>query len=446
MRVMPRQNQSVDPDRVRVLIAGTKVVASAVRHDPEPFQVNLHEARQRFGGGICLCQDKQLQLVIRERNSKLFLACWPDQAQEHALDCPFYSAPRDGGSQKYTSGAITEDGPNTNIQLHHPLLQPTPNKKTEGRTPPTRAAGLSKLHLWGLLHHLWESGGLNRWNPGWKRDWGLVRYMVRRAAQSTSVDGVPLLSNMYVPPIWSVDRKAEILSYWNEFTRPLFRQHRTTELVASGVVIGLVRKLEVTESGFSIRLKNHSDIFYIDKQVADRLASYSRKGWSVLRTGINHTPTAGPGPKVIAALRIQAKATKALVVVEGVLMRVSPTFIPISSSFEERLAELLVEQNRRFIRPLHYDIQSLDLAHFVLTDCAGANVSETGPQRVALYVYGTAIAPTYQRTLEAKDRIDAKNMGCGYWKWNVSESKEIPSLPPVYLTQFSPHPTQPSKE
>jgi hypothetical protein len=431
---------------VRVLIAGSRLTASAIRHDPEPFQINLQEARERFGGGICLCQDKPLQLVIRERNGKLFLACWPDQAQEHALDCPFYSMPRDSGSQKYISGAITEDGPKTNIQLHHPLVQASQHKRSANREAPVRAAGLSKLHLWGLLHHLWESGGLNRWNPGWKRDWGLVRYMVRRAAQSTNVDGQSLLNNLYIPPIWSVDRKAEILGYWDEFTRPLYRQHRTTELVASGVVIGLVRKLEVTESGFSIRLKNHSEIFYIDKQVADRLASYSRKGWSLLRTGGSRSPSDGANALVVAALRIQAKSTKSFVVVEGALMRVSPTYIPISSSFEGRLSELLVEQDRRFIRPLHYDIQSLDLAHFVLTDCAAANVSETGPQRVALYVYGTAIAPTYQRTLEAKDRSDAKNMGCGYWKWDVNESKDIPSLPPVYSAKFSPKHTQPSKE
>jgi len=442
---MKRTNQSHDPDRVRVLIAGITHVASAVRHDPEPFQSDLRMAKTRFGGALCLCQEKPLQMVIRERNSKLWMACWPDKANLHALDCPFYGAPNEGGSHKYVAGAITEDGPNTNIQLHHPLLQETPRSRPANHASPARASGLSKLHLWGLLHHLWESGGLNRWNPGWKRDWGLVRYMVRRAAQSTYVDGQPLLTNLYVPPSWNKERKAEIQAHWNEFTAPLYRQHRSTDMVASGIVIGLVRALEVTEGGFSIRLKNHAEVFYVSKQVADRLASYCRKGWSLLRSAHNMLPS-GKQPHVVAALRIQAKASKSFVVVEGVLMRVSPSYIPVSSSFEEVLAESLVAEDRRFVRPLHYDIQSLDLAHFVVTDCAGTNPKDTTATRFALYVYGAAIAPTYQRTLEAADRTEAQKLGFGFWKWNVNESDTVPPLPPVYAPTLSStnSPTQPS--
>lgn len=442
-RVMKRNNQSAGPDRAKVLIAGVKQSASAVRHDPEPFQAELREAKARFASALCLCQDGPLQMVIRERSAKLWLACWPDQAHAHAMDCPFYGAPNEGGSHQYTEGAITEDGPKTNILLHHPLLQETPKSRGPNKAPAVRASGLSKLHLWGLLHHLWESGGLNRWHPGWKRDWGMVRYMVRRAAQSTSVDGQPLLTNLYVPPIWTKERKGEIRAHWDEFTAPLFRQHRSTAQVASGIVIGLVRALEVTEGGFSVRLRNHSEVFYIDKHVADRLASYSRKGWSLLRSQFNDGPGAKP-PMVVAALRVQAKPSESFVVVEGVLMRLSPSYIPVSSSFEERVAERLVAEDRRFVRPLHYDMQGLDLAHFVLTDCTVQDSPDTGPKRVALYVYGAAIATTYQRTLEAKDRKEAQRMGYGFWKWNVNESDKVPMLPQVFTSpnhQLTTNPT-----
>lgn len=425
--MQPRKPNLTEPHRVQVLLAGALVSATAIRHDPERFQTLLKAAKAKFGEGVCLCQDKRLLLVIRERNDRLFLACWPDQAQSHALDCPFYGAGKESGSEKYIQGAITEDGPSTKIQLHHPMLQATPHSRGEARPQP-RSAGLAKLHLWGLLHHLWEHGGLNRWNPGWKRDWGLVRYMLRRAAQSTYIDGEPLLPNLYVPPIWTDARQDDIKSHWSEFSAPLYRQHRSTSMVASGFVIGVVRKVEKNETGYTLRLKHHAEVFYIDQYVADRIASYSRKGWSVVMSSPSATATYTP-PSVVAALRVQATARSKMVVVEGALMRVSPKFIPTDSSFEDRLAEVMVNQNRRFIKPLHYDIHSQKLAHFVLTDCAFADASISVARRCAMYVYGTAIQPTYQHELEQRDRQDSQQRGYEFWAWNAAQAVEVPPLP-----------------
>jgi hypothetical protein len=269
--------------------------------------------------------------------------------------------------------------------------------------------------------------------------------MIRRVAQSTMIDGDALLPMLYVPPVWNKADHDKTKANWNEFTQPLFRQNRSCELAASGLVIGVIRKIEPTEIGFAIRLQHHSEVFFIDKKAADRLASYSRRGWAAVRVQPS-SPDEKP-PVVVAALRVQASHKKSLIVVEGSLMRVSQNYIPVNSSFEEQVADALIAANRRFVKPLHYDTRNLDLPHFILADCASNDPLHTGPMKVAMYVYGLAIEPAYQKKLEAKDRTDAAQLGYGFWTWNLNDSTDIPEFPQqIDLQTKEPLPTQPSKE
>ncbi len=151
--------------RVQVLVAGNPISAPAIRHDPQSFQPHLKEARLRFGSALCECQQPALKLVVRERAGKLFLAAWPDQAAKHSLDCPFYSLPR-AGLKEYAEGAIEQDGEVTHLVLHHRTRQARPQPDRPQQVVRTRhdteAPRRNKLHLWGLLHYLWEEAGLSR--------------------------------------------------------------------------------------------------------------------------------------------------------------------------------------------------------------------------------------------------------------------------------------------
>lgn len=430
-------DQPVDTPRMHVLVAGSKVDAHIARYAPASIQSDLAAARTKFGNALCGCQKSPLPLVIKELKGKLFLACWPDQSSRHTLNCPFYSD-QAGASHEYQSGAIESDGSKTLLQLHHPLVQARSPQPTDSSTRKSQPAnGLSKLHLWGVLHHLWEGAGINRWYPGWKRDWGFVRSVVRRVAQSTDAGGMALLPSLYMPPIWSVKRKDDIADLWREFTRPLYEHHRNSDPVYSGVVIGVVRLLEPSQYGFAIKLQHHSQAFFLDKATADRLASYSRKGWAALKMMGSVDPD-GETPTVVAALRIQASASKTLVVIEGALMRTSRNYVPVSSSFEETVANLLIDQGRALVRPLHYDAHSSDLAHFVLTDCANPLSPDTGPMKVCLFIYGPAIDPAHQARLESRDRELADRMGCAFWSWNVRQQKTPPPFPLAISPTASP--------
>lgn len=434
----------VNQRRATVLLAGQAVPAAAIRSGPEAFQEVLARAKTQFGSALCQCKRSPLRLVIRERNNKLHLACWPDQAQEHALDCPFYSIEGQGGRAAYDQGAITPDGNDTKIKLHHAVVQ----KRTEASRN-SEAKSRSRLHIWGLLHHLWECAGLNRWYPGWTRDWGMVRYVLRRAAQTTTVDNEPLLPFLYVPPPWSHKRRDAIAQQWSQFKHPLITNHRGTNTVFSGFIIGSIKSMEKTPYGFAIRMHHMGEPIYIDEATSARLASYSRKGWAAARLLDTTSQKAGPADTtahVIAALRVQASASRTLVAIEGAMMRVSKAWIPVSSSYEEAMADALVEGDRRFVRPLHYDIHHLDQPHFVLTDCADPQGRDPLPRKVAMFVYGKGIDEAYQAKIERNDADLAQRLGYGMCSWNTKTSS-APSLPPVHPSVTAEHrasPPQPS--
>ena len=430
---------------------GLAVDAPAVRYDPQSFQGNLRGAKERYGSALCNCKTSPLQLVIRERMGKLFLAAWPDQAAIHALDCPFYSEHRESAG-RYAPEAIERDGDVTRVALSHPLMHQ--NRNQEWSEPKERAPATTPgadrgqgpkttMHLWGLVHYLWEEAGLNRWYPGWHRDWGLVRYLLRRVAQNTMVGDKPLLDSLYIPPVWNSKKQYDIQQHWNQFHAILFKNNRRCEMVASGFVIGTVRSLEQSEFGNVIQLHHHSARFYMDQRISDNVAHYSRRGWAAAK----HLEVASDSrdrPYVVAAMRVESSSTGRMAIVEVALMRVSPRYIPVSSSYEDRLARHLIELDRQFVKPLHYDNHNIALPDFVLKDVL--EVDGTGGEHansVAIYVYGPAITPQQKPRIEAADRKYAKEAGLGYWQWDVAQNRELPDLPlaiekPVRLSSSQP--------
>lgn len=418
--------------RVKVLVAAKGIDALAVRHTPQSFQAELIAARDKFGNALCGCTKPPLPLVIREKNGSLFLAAWPAQASLHALDCPFFSEQKTTNAA-VENGAIVRDVERNKIKLHHPVRKPnrrlefsaSPGDRATAKTPAAEAtvgARFTKLHLWGLLHYLWEEAGLNRWHPGWHRDWGFVRHALRRVAIETEVDGAPLIHSLYIPPVWVPERSQEIKADWEQFVKPLVQAHRRSPVVACGFVLGAVREMQPSQYGYVLRLHHHAQRYFMDERVAAALAQYSRRGWSAIKR--LDVPVDGEErPHVVAALRVEASPNANLVIVEAVLMRVSPRYIPVNSSFEDRVARLLVKDDRQFIKPLTYDNHVQELPDFVLRDAAPR------PGAVSMYVYGPAMTPVKQIQKERMDRASAEAAGNGFWQWNAAAQAQPPPLP-----------------
>lgn len=411
--------------RTMVLVAGNVVEGLAIRRDPSPFQAALREAKMRHGSAKCLCSRPELDLVVRDLRGKLFLAAWPNDADRHAVDCPFFTD-ASSGATRYGPQAIVTDGNRTQVAMDRPLVVVT---DSAARAVRVAGPGRDHLGLWGLLHYLWDAAGLNRWYPGWTRDWGLVRFVVRRAAQSTDVAGRALLESLYVPPVWSADKKESIRQHWRDFCDPLRRDTRGSDRTVAGVVIGMVRSISENEGRMELRLVHHGEPLLVDRRAAENMARSSRRGWNAAKRLEPEGPAA-ERPQVVALLRVEATRTGRILVVDGVLMRVSQRFIPVNNAQEDRIALQLVESDREFTRPLHYDDRSTPLPSFVLRDALVPHLGH--PQRIAMHIYGASLGAAQRASLRARDQATAARNGFGFWEWHATSHgfAPPPPLPP----------------
>ena len=418
-----------------VLLSGQSISSIELRRTPQDYQELLRSAREKHGHALCECKTPNLRLVIREKDGKLYLAAWPDEASAHAQGCAFYTSPEHQRFMPpYKSDAITHSAQRTSLQLHHEFASKREVTLDRAKATPaegqpaqrsTKHEAKERLHLWGLLHYLWEEAGLNRWSKGWSRDWGMARYYLRKTAQSTYVGGVPLIQNIYVPPIWRTSEQVKIEARWNDFYKPLARHHRKTFLVRNGILIGQVKSLDKTQYGYAVRLRHHAAPIYIPEKLASSLMNFSRAGWAELRHLID-TPNTDMKKIVICAMRVEVTSFGAITMTEGCLMRTSAQFIPVKSSFESFVADELVRQDRNFYRPLHYDMQYQKQPSFVLEDTAS---------RIGICVYGAKLNPQQMMSIEAEDQKMCKSLDLEYFGLRVNMDRPKVVLPPQSFNQ-----------
>ena len=402
-----------------VLIDGQVIPGHEVRFRPGMHQTLIDRARSNHGHALCLCRTPPLKLQLRARANKFHLAAWPDQGNLHAVVCPFYSEQSRYSGQgnvgpegegvfreiRYAS-ALTHNGKIPTSERHRPAPE-SPNA----------------LRLWGLLHHLWESSGLNRWHPEWKRDWGFVRYTLLRSSSVTRINDELLSEMLYVPRVFVPKNKESIESGWKAFVQPLIDNHRGSAEVHSAFIIGVVRSLTPCEHGYLLRLQQHAHPILLPASLAANLVSNSRRGWSAA----NKLGSNGADAKVVAMLRVECSRSGLVVAADCVLMRVSKRFIPTSSFMEDQVADSLVEKDAEFVRPLSYSQKHGELPSFVLR-VAG----EQGLEITEMFCFAKGVAPHLREAAMTRSAELALSYGHDVWFWSLDTAAQIPQLPKLH--------------
>lgn len=399
-----------------VLIAGQLLPAREVRFSPALFQVVLGKARNDHGHALCMCRHpKHLKLQIRERSQRLHLAAWPDQAYMHAVSCPFYSE-KDAYSRRGAHHiAVAPDGASS-IRLNKPLSY---NGKTHPAAAQTEPAENS-VKLWSLLHHLWEMAGINRWHPGWRRDWGFARHALSKAADNTRVNEVTLGEILYIPPTFEVRRKEAIQAGWNAFLKPLQASHRGSSSVRAGFLLGVVRAWEKSDRGTLIYLRHHADSILIPSALADSIATRCRRGWGALHS----IEVEQPPRRVVFLARVESTRAGLLVASEAVLMLANKHLIPCANEMEIQVADALVASDREFIRPLSFDQSQGSLPSFVLRDFDGTGVFLT-----EMFCLPRGFSSLHRERLQVERGEHAMVSGHGVWFWVQEDSDKPPPFP-----------------
>ncbi len=334
-----------------------------------------------------------------------YVARMPETGHQHARGhCPMFSEDvAHSGSAAY-QGALTYRGDVAEVKVTFPLK--AMQSQARIATPSRAAHGATRrgaMGLAGLMSLLWTHAGLNSWTPGTVLPWLRVNSLLRAAAEAIYLGKRKLAEHLFVQGVPGNDGASWLPSPpaaakdWDQYRLVLFKV---------GTAVN-------TPYGGAWFKAASGDAFLITQAVLARLgSSYPRVIHALTQAteaeGQVHTRT--PGVVCLALARWKlVRGAPCLSVLQAALMMVNWRCIPVESTYELLVADQLVEQQRRFTKPMRFDAAKDDVfPDFLLSDA--------GLHSVPMEVYGVSGNAGYETRKVAK-RVLYLASGQAFWEW-----------------------------
>jgi hypothetical protein len=396
------------PSQCAYLIAGQQF-----RTDSSGFAEAIAAAHAEHHRPRCLCSRDGIEMYVARLGDGFIVKRMPNTGSQHAPDCSSYEPPPEfSGLGQVLGSAIAEDPATgeTTLKLDFSM------SKIAGRSAMPTAGGDSdsvassgtKLSLRGLLHYLWDQADLTRWQPEFagKRAWSTVRKHLLLAAENKIARGDSLRSRLYIPEVFSVDKRDAInarrMAQWSQAIAAPGKPQQLMLLIAE------VKEIVPARYGFKAVVKHVPDqSFALDEQLFRRLGRRFESALTLWGTADNIHMV------MIATFSVATAGIPNIV--ELSLMPVTRYWLPIEDGFEKQLVEQLVADGRSFVKVLRYNLAAGSaLASVTLTDCDGA--------APLLFVVHAGIE-------DSGRYLQVSNPSVPVWLWNPS-SEAMLALPP----------------
>jgi hypothetical protein len=192
--------------------------------------------------------------------------------------------------------------------------------------------------------------------------------------------------------------ESELATIKAEFDTFLGRIRTTPAESHRGVVIAEIKAIDQSKYSFMVRLRQTFETFYASKPLIESAARSFRHAWPMIGT---------PEARVVAVLVVERTRDGNLRVIDLALQLCNRAFIPCDSSYEVDMANRLVDEGRRFDKPLRRDGSDDMLPDFLLTDTA---------RPAAIEVYGMESNDAYRaRKLQKQALYASRNEPCVEW-------------------------------
>lgn len=385
----------------------------------------------------CLCANPPIPMTVAHRTipseTWYLVAADREEAKRHAPDC---LARHDSASTSAPttqepaglSSIIDESGVTLSQAFLRKWQECSVEEKAARRQSKSdnQEAAAHRFSLSGLLWMLWSQAGLNLWKPVYagKREWDMVRFRLRDAAsriRSAKDRDWTLAEDLYVPPQYN-SREAKSKAASEAFHGSLNAALAKRRVV---FVLGEI-KSAIKRTDGSLALRLHNALPSIEIVAPPGLASDLERAASSWGGLIADERT----DRRILLSRVRQAADGASISCVGAgLMRVDANAIPFDSSYERRVAALLVEQGRGFAKPFAQGnapswwakkMDALGVApDYVLTDLFPGVFCE---------VFGRMSDPTYRVRAEEK-LATYQRTGVPLWMWDPSTDTNPPPFP-----------------
>src|SRR5215213_6519889 len=226
----------------------------------------------------CLCRKPAAPMYVAQVAGQFIPKRMPGTAAQHDPGCDSYEAPPElSGFGDLVGRAIQED-----VDAGVTVLRLGFNLSRTGRRPApspiTREVSsvkpdASKLSLKATLHYLWEETGFNRWSDRMtgKRTWFIIRKHLLQAADNKIAKGAPLADVLYIPEVFSAERKAELAQrHVSAVSKIAFGTTGARRLM---LLIGEVKEFAASRSGQKLVVKHLPDQpFMLSEDLHRRMA------------------------------------------------------------------------------------------------------------------------------------------------------------------------------
>ena len=383
-----------------------------LRADPDRYTRVLATAHAQKTARCC--RDPMLPIVVRCRNGRYHLACWPNEGPRHDPRCPFFHlAPALSGRHTYSDAAIRETATGTVIRFAEPLTSRTGDPvgsqqgavDSSGSTQRRRSVGAL-----GVLHHLWESAKLNSWSARQcHRTWPAVADALGNELADTVISGRRGDEAVYIVPPYRSDVAAANTERFDRFLGSL---HRDATRIRRGLILGELKAIRETRYGVAYQLAHQSPQRQIFATAALNDKLHRCHPVALGQAGER------AGGRQLFLIYVERSPAGYAVALGGAVMLTTPDYIPADSSYEIRMAGALAAAGRSYIKPVAYDQAEAVLPDFVLTDQPDTYVEVWGlPGRESYEQRKAQKIAHYQRNVQT------------LIEWNVAQP--FPTIPPA---------------
>lgn len=385
--------------------------------EKEYGQILLQRARSAKKKIICACNSNTSPILYtRQSGTRLILCRNPDSGPDHDPSCDDYEEDTSkSGRRNYTKDAIEETTQGYTIHLGVALCRVGKAPMDHGLSPatPNAPTGRSyrRIGLYGLLHFLWSRAKLHMWRWNEKREWSDVANRLAGQIAKVSVGGSELSEKVILP---RTSNSKEVEEKFNAIKAA----SATPERLDFRVFIGHLLKAEERKSMMRLTFENipGNAALWVTKATWDyALSASSHHG---LKAAVEKADHKAAVQRLVAIGRVEVTDSGFRTFVDLRLMVTSKDFIPVDSSYEAQVADLLVGQGRRFEKPLMYDSDDEVFPDFVLTDAH---------PNIPMEIWGITNNPKYDER-KAKKLAHYHGNG-GVWEWDAGAGNPIPQLP-----------------
>ena len=378
----------------------------------------VHESSER---PRCLCVPGGIEMYVA-RHRYFVVKRMPETGSRHHPSCTSYEPdPASSGLGELVGNAVREsqagevelcvDFPWTRTQGHG-------GSRTDAGLPGDVEAARRRISLHGLIHFLFERAGFNRWTPAMegKRNQGVLHKYLTEAAQEVHAKGVPLAQRLYVPEPFTeathtaAARRRRVKL---EILRPIDGRSPLA------LVLGEFKAVDTSASGHKVWIRHMPDApLLVDSKTWKRI----EKVFAALFEA--RDADTGYRVRLVMAALIRARREHTYEIDAASLMLASEHWIPVEGVHELPLVHALIEQRRRFVKPLRYDAHAA--ARF-----PNAVLLDVGAAPLALHVFSPFMTPKDREVKEAAVRAceRACERACDrVWVWPADEPV-MPALP-----------------